>query len=601
MTPGKDLPRPLRALLAHRYLPLWAAMFAIVLTLPSLRVGLLLDDHLHRAMLPGGPRYEGLAPVLMNLFCFLDGDPHRTLQIMDHGVLPWWTVPEIKVMFWRPVSALTHWLDYRLWPQYPLLMHAQSLLWLGALVAAVTLLYRRVIGGLWVAGLAALLYAIDDVHAVPVAWLANRNALVAAFFGVCALLAHDRWRREQWRAGAIVGPVLLALSLLSGEAGIGTCAYLIAYAQFLERGPWSRRAAALLPFVAVVVLWRVSWTCLGYGTAHMGLYMDPLAEPARFLAAVVERGPILLVGQLSTPPPDFSVLLAPKGLHILWLVSVAFVAVLAVVLVPVLRRNRLSRFWCAGMALAVIPACATTPADRLLLFIGIGAMPLLASLLAAALAVRACKPGKWAWRVPLLTVGGAAGLIHIVLAPLILMARAAFPMGTPSMLESLYVHTALDGSITDQTLVIVNPPSTVHANGLPVFREMSGQPVPRFTRALAPGLPAVVVRRPDEHTLTIRPELGYMAFRFDQMFRDQRDPMRVGQRVALTGMTAEVTALTPDCRPAEVAFHFAVPLEDPSLRWLQWDHGEFVPFTPLPVGTTLELRPQPPAGRGRVW
>ena len=594
ITPGENLPRPLRVLLAHRYLPLWAAMLAIVLTLPALRVGLLLDDYLHRTMLPGGLRYEGLPPLLMGMFRFLDGDPHRTLQIMDYGVLPWWTVPEIRGAFWRPAAALTHWLDYRLWPQHPALMHAQSLLWLGGLVAALTLLYRRIIGGLRLAGLAALLFAIDGMHAVPAAWLANRNALLAAFFGVCALLAHDRWRRQRWPAGAVVAPLLLTLSLLSGEAGIGTCAYLLAYALFIERGPWPRRMAALLPAVVVVALWRVAWTSLHYGTAHMGLYVDPLADPLRFVWAVVERAPVLLLGQFAMPPPDLSVLLAPAALHTLWLVALAFVAVLVVMLVPTLRRNPLNRFWCAGMALAVIPACTASPTDRLLLFVGIGAMPLVASLLLAASDRAGWSRRSRAWRVSVLAVAGTAGVIHVMFAPVLLVARAAFPMGKPSLLNSLYIHTPLDASIAEQTLVVVNPPSVVHAAGLPIFREMNREPVPRFTRALAPGLPAVVVRRPDEHTLTIRPESGYNAFKFDQLFRDERNPMQVGQRVVLTGMTAEVTALTPDRRPAEVAFHFAVPLEDPSLRWLQWDHGEFVPFTPPPVGTTLELRPPPP-------
>jgi hypothetical protein len=54
-------------------------------------------------------------------------------------------------------------------------------------------------------------------------------------------------------------------------------------------------------------------------------------------------------------------------------------------------------------------------------------------------------------------------------------------------------------------------------------------------------------------------------------------------------MTATVTALTPDGRPAEAAFRFNVPLEDRALRWLVWRDGEFQPFALPAIGETIEL------------
>jgi len=118
--------------------------------------------------------------------------------------------------------------------------------------------------------------------------------------------------------------------------------------------------------------------------------------------------------------------------------------------------------------------------------------------------------------------------------------------------------------------------------------------VPRHTRVLAPALPAVVIRRLDERTLSIRPENSFIAWRFEHLFRSERRPMSVGQQVKLTGLTIEVTELTPDLRPAEAVFHFAVPLEDSSLRWLHWQDGEFISFIPPKVGETIELRPRSP-------
>ncbi len=127
---------------------------------------------------------------------------------------------------------------------------------------------------------------------------------------------------------------------------------------------------------------------------------------------------------------------------------------------------------------------------------------------------------------------------------------------------------------------------------------VSGDPIPRHTRVLAPALPSVEVSRADAQTLTVRPEDGYLAWKFDRLFRNDFCPMRVGQLVELTGMTVEVTALNDDGRPAEAAFHFAVPLEHPSLRWLQWKDGVLATFVPPAIGETVRLKPRPPSFSG---
>jgi hypothetical protein len=99
----------------------------------------------------------------------------------------------------------------------------------------------------------------------------------------------------------------------------------------------------------------------------------------------------------------------------------------------------------------------------------------------------------------------------------------------------------------------------------------------------------VRVHRPDERTLAVRPAYGYYAWVLDKLFRTEKHPFCVGDRVELTGMTAEITELTGDGRPAEAAFTFAVPLEDASLQWLQYEDGRFVPFSPPAVGETAVL------------
>ena len=222
----------------------------------------------------------------------------------------------------RRVTIVTHWVDYRLWPNSAGLMHLQSLIWFGSLVAIAAVLYRRVLGPTWIAGLAALLYALDDAHGYPAGWLANRNALVATTFGCLALVAHDRWRRDGWRPGGVVAPGFLALALLSAEFGAGVVAYLLAHALFLEGASpshstrdtagletsvaagGSARMLALWPHSMVFVAWLLAHHALGYGAFGSEYYIDPLRQPGSFAWALLERGPVLLHGQWALPPAD---------------------------------------------------------------------------------------------------------------------------------------------------------------------------------------------------------------------------------------------------------------------------------------------------------
>ena len=130
----------IRRVLAHHYLPIGLAFFAVLITAPSLNKGWVADDWIHRTLLLGNEPLEAaglidsgshkLAVAVMHLFDWIRSD--RIKQYMDYGVLPWWTFKGLVVSFWRPLSSLTHWLDYRLWPNSAALMHAHSLLWFGA-------------------------------------------------------------------------------------------------------------------------------------------------------------------------------------------------------------------------------------------------------------------------------------------------------------------------------------------------------------------------------------------------------------------------------------------------------------------------------------
>jgi hypothetical protein len=581
----------IRRILTHRFFPLYIALLAVILTLPSLNAGLLVDDYHHKLLMTGSNSPIRILDSPIDMFNFFNGDPERISELMDYGFLPWWTYDKIKGAFWRPLASITHWLDYTLWPDTLVLMHLQSLIWYGVLVIAVAFLYRRFEAAPLIAGLAALLYAIDDAHGTPVGFLANRNALMATLFGVLAIIAHDKWRRNNWRFGMLAGPVLLVASLLSAEAGISTCAYLAAYMLFIDRNSWHQRIVSMIPYVSVVIVWRFMWTHLGYGMENIGVYIDPLSEPLSFVSVVKDRAPFLLLGQWAFPPSEITMIIHPKYYLLLWRIALVFIAISAVVLFPLLRRDRVARFWATGMLLSIIPICATFPHDRLLTFVGIGAMGLVAQLLFAVFGKTAYRPKPIVWRVPAAVFAVTFIFAHIIIAPLALPVKAAYPMMPKKIIEKFTINELMYNSAKNQDLIIVNPPIAFVVMTSPILWESDIRLIPRHLRVLTSSLfRPVKIYRPDSNTITVQPEYGYYAWVFDALFRDKKHPFSIGDRVEMTGMTVEILELTDDNRPAKAAFIFAVPLEDPSLRWLQYKDGSFVSFTPPAIGQTVVLK-----------
>jgi len=585
---------------------------AVLLGVPSLWNGLQGDDLSLYNIVRNERAVEGLFGDPWNPFSFLDGDPARNRQLIDAGWLPWWSDPECKASFWRPVTSLTHVLDFRVWPRWPVVMHAQSLAWYALLVWAVAALYRRLIGAtlpLWAAALAALLFAVDDSHAMPVGWLANRNALVAGAFGVLALLAHDRWRRDGWRWGAVLAPLALLAALLSKEAAVSVGGYLLAYALFIERGPWRRRLLSLLPCLLVGIVWYGAYKGLGHGSARSSVYIDPGQDPLRYAWQALRHAPLLLCGQWALPPSELGLLLSRAAFWWHWGWALAFVSVVGVLMAPLAARDRVARFWALGMVLSLLPACATFAHDRLLMFVGIGAMGLLAQWLGGRVEGAAWVPTGRAWRALATAFAGVAIAAQLVLAPVQFVAVSMGMKGVGALLERQLATTPSDEAVTRQTLIYANSMSALADVIWVQTRLHRKERVPARILRLAPSVAPATLVRTGERTLVVRPRGGYLppqgawydtghepAFSpiyvlrsMDGLFRSEEHPLRLGDRVELTAATVEITALTDDGRPAEATFRFRVPLEDDSLRWLVHRGLGCEPFAPPAVGQSVDV------------
>lgn len=566
-------------------LPLYAALVSVLLCAPSLGIGFQLDDWFQRNILLGE------FPVPVSPF----GMFSTALDATDGaavGVFPWWVSPEFRLAFLRPVSVLTHRADYALWPNSAALMHLHNLLWLALGVWVAGRLYRRMLGAGWAAGLAALFFALDDSHGLPAGWIANRNALVAFLFGALALIAHDRWRREGWRLGAWVAPGLLGLGLFAGETAVGAVAFLGAYALFFDEAGPRRGLLALLPCAVASLAWATVYHLGDYGAVGSGMYVEPLGAPSEFARALVERVPILTLGVWTPLAADLASIVPPAVKPVLWGLGIAVLIFAVWLFGPLVRRDRLARFFAAAALLALVPAVATQASNRLLLFVGLGAFGLLARWLQGRSEGADWLPAGSFWRRTATVAAVGTFATHLVLAPpsLMLHALAAKTLGGPIL--SATKDLPADAALPNQTLVFVNTPDyLMYVAYLQPYRQAERKPVPQALRALSQGPTPVELVRVDDHTLRIDVPAGLYGGQLGGLFRGPGQPFRAGEEVTVPGMAVTIDAVDSRGVPQRASYRFAVPLDDPSLRWVAWQGGRFVAIAPPAAGEVLRLEP----------
>jgi hypothetical protein len=572
----------LRRWLASPYSGRVIAALAALLALPTLAGGLAVDDLYQRLIaerrlsVPGGR---------LDIFGFVQVDPVYAAHCREIGLYPWWTQPTTQVMYWRPFAAITHFVDYTWWPRAAWLMHLENVAWYCALVMASGAFYRRFAGAGWVAGLATALYAFDHAHATPVAWIANRNALMAAFFGVMALLAHDRWRREGRRSLLLGASLAFVLALLSSEAGVAIAGYLVAYALFVERGAAGGRALSLLPCGLVTVAWRVVYRALGHGVAGTGLSVDPLSQPPlAFLHRAAESVPILTASSVSGVPIELWLERCPVDAVVV--IATALLLAASVATVGLLRKRGSSRFFAAGVVLSALIAAGALPSDRYAFWIGLGIFGLVAQLFGESLDPE--SPARATW-VP--TAACAFFVLRGVLSPLAFLARESFPGIVEDQLEWA-ANTVPEGpDLAHRTVVILNTPHDIYGLFLPIVRLAHGQTLAARQYVLYAGVADLTVSAVDARTLEVASLLGWAPRITGQTFRTA--PFHVGDTAELTQMRATVRAVTDDGRARVVRFSFTKTLSDPSLEFLAWGADGLEPFAIPAAGAVAKVPAAP--------
>jgi tetratricopeptide (TPR) repeat protein len=346
---------------ASRTADLLAALTLAVVTLavfaPALGHGWL--DYDDDANFLRNPHYRGLGPAQLR-----------------------WMLTGVIMGHWTPVTWLTHGLDYVVWGMNPAGYHLGNLLLHAANAMLVYALGRRLLGvALPAAGLlplrlgalaGALLWALHPLRVESVAWITERRDVLAAFWGLLAVLAWLRAAAATGRAQHrwyVASLALFAVGLLSKSMLVSLPLVLLvldvyplrrldprawrgpaARAVLLEKVPYLALTVAIVAVTSLTMSASVRVTPLAlYGPAArvaMAAY-SLVFYPLRTLVPLDLRPMYELPLRVSLLEPSF---------------LLALVGVALLTLALVLARHR----WPAGLAAWLVYAIMLAPVSGLI-------------------------------------------------------------------------------------------------------------------------------------------------------------------------------------------------------------------------------------------
>jgi len=556
----------------------------VLLRLPTVDTGLHMDDIAQRAMV------DGVYPAARSpwdLYTFSTGDPQEVATLKQAGALPWWSDRELRLSALRPLASVLVWVDATALDSRG--AHVHSLIWWLAMLAALGWALTPILGGRW-AWLTVALYGLDDAHALPLAWLANRAAILSGVFGWVALGLYVRGSRGTTPSRSWWLACATTACMAAGEYGLSALAYVGAYALVLDRRPWRERLRAVAPVLLAIAAYLVLHRAGGFGAAYSGVYIDPASEPVAFAGALFQRAPRLLIDMATGTP-----LLLLEG----WTLAAVWGTALVVLgggwalvrwLHPQTDRRRIVVWALIGAVAAVVPVCASFLSERLTVLASVGVHVLSAAVVLAALErISERRPHASTLVAVALGVGLLFG--HGWVASQSSAAKVEtlqrFNGAGLALAEGMPVEDARASEERWVLLAAGDPMMLVYP---PHLRAMAGHPRPAAWTVLCLASGPLSMKRVSPAALEITAASGWMQTPLERFFRRPDRPLFPEQTEGFDGMRAEVTHME-DGVPKTIRFTFERPLHDPSLRFMSVGMRGVFRYPLAGVGATMPLAP----------
>jgi len=569
---------------------LWGILVATLLTLPGISsYDFQLTDYTQIAVVSGVINYPGMSS--WNLYHFADGVPEHTQDLISRNFVPWFTSLHWKFNFCRHIPSLLIAAHYQLFglnlPSYPI----HSLLWLLLMIfflaKFVTFLFpdeKKTIPLL-----AVLIFSLSPANMPAIFYSAGRYMFTVGVFCLAGLLAHIKWREQQWKPGRILSILAFLLALISAEASLAGITFLFCYELFYSDDSMKERLRALLPLTVLLAAYLCFYKLVGYGTGGQDAYVNPFAESGRFLRLLPERLEVLAADMMfrfdflrSRILPKHPLLVGGLGLMIC-----------CALLVPAWlesdRRSR-RRINCllASSLLSLIPLSSGTVAPRLTIIPAIGASIILAVMMNYWLQKFFEKERQRSlvtWLGTIFILGLA--YLHFLNPPIRMIMGISEYKEEAAFFKKFHEQKVLQSISADQQFFFLNYSDWMDPQDELFYRLIHRMPVPEFWRQLSfTAAPQSLIRTGDK-AFQLSASEGNITDNGGSItsLRNQDEPFRAGDEIHLPEVRI-IILKTDGFAPTQVEFQFQNSLGDERYRFFKFVDGLLVRINlPKPGGS----------------
>ena len=543
-------------------------ILAFIVTLPSLFNGFLADDYFH-ALVTRGEKLIFVPQNPLDIYNFVPQKGPAQDYTWENGSFPWFASKDLKVHFFRPLSALTHVIDYNLFWGKPILMHLHSIFWYLVLIIAVFFLFK-----LWMseksAALACLIFSLNSCHAFPIGWLANRNAIISSFFACLTLIFFIRFARENKRHWFWFCLLFYCLGLLAGELTVTVLLITLCYMLFpLKNDSRTLLSYLFITLTLVTIVYRFFYQQYGFGTYDSGLYLDPIQDFSEYFLQLPERTSMLIASALSPLTSDIW-LLIPRWLRQLYIptaiVSLFFFGKWGIMC---LKRQQM-KFYSLAFFLCLSPLVIAFPNDRMLIMVNL----IVASFVATLLVKQMSPDGRLSFFHKYCIV------IFLIIFPLMLPLKVTFPkFFNDAELSGLKIYK--DNPQNLKT-VLLNSPSPFFS--LMAYRGNADISTNQNLQ-IVHGWNDFEFKVLGNKQISVKSEQGIWEGKFSWLWVDRSKTQPQGTIVQGAFYEIEIISILSDGRPKEIKITFDAPLN--TYRWIKWDWDK--QFAPYNIESQLKL------------
>jgi len=160
------------------------------------------------------------------------------------------------MQFYRPMTSLSYWLDFKAWGMNPAGFHLTNIL----IHLANTILLFVILLQLGMrripAFMSGLLFALFPLHFENVSWITGRTDLLSFFFTALSALLFIKYTKRGKYSSLVVSSVFLLLALLSKENSL---MIIVIYFVFVWQKSFERKklVTTLLPPATSVLIWFI--------------------------------------------------------------------------------------------------------------------------------------------------------------------------------------------------------------------------------------------------------------------------------------------------------------------------------------------------------